>query len=112
MPKAATKVAIMRSVPSAGSLIVGKVFDPPSARLSAQLGAKRGDLAREFAALPSQRRLSLGLARLLRRCWRQQAPAALATPARPSPRRAASAAPRARRRPAPPDAGGAVSARE
>src|SRR5881394_301572 len=69
MPKAATKVAIMRSVPSAGSLIVGKVFDPPSARLSAQLGAKRGDLAREFAALPSQRRLSLGLARQL--CLRQ-----------------------------------------
>src|SRR6187551_623878 len=61
MPKVATKVAIIRSVPSAGNFMAGKLFDDPSQRLDVQLRAEGGDLAREPASLPGQGRLPLGL---------------------------------------------------
>src|SRR3954471_6655986 len=53
MPKVARKVAIPRSVPSAGALISGTLL---------QLSVESLNLARKAPPLPGQRRLPLGLA--------------------------------------------------
>src|SRR6476619_5612140 len=60
MPNAATKVAIIRSVPSAGNLIAGTVIDLSSAKLSDLIG-EGSDLAREPSPLPGKWRLALVL---------------------------------------------------
>src|SRR4051794_5202963 len=66
MPKVARKVAIPRSVPSAGAFMPGKLFEPSTdwlkTRCNRGLGAEAHDFAREAASLPGERRLTLGLA--------------------------------------------------